>query len=121
MWPEPLGARIVWLVMPALIAGIHVFLPAQPSKTWMAGTSPAMTTDGRAIVSTRQERHRQLVKHFGRIPRHQVLAAVGKMQIELRVALLEQLGALLGAGAIVASVDQEQWLFQLDQTLPQRH
>jgi hypothetical protein len=29
-------------VMPALVAGIHVFgLP--DTKTWMAGTSPAMT------------------------------------------------------------------------------
>jgi hypothetical protein len=35
--------------MPALVAGIHAF-PAesqsQASNTWMAGTSPAMTTDG---------------------------------------------------------------------------
>jgi len=31
-------------VMPALVAGIHVFLAGfQPKKTWMAGTSPAMT------------------------------------------------------------------------------
>jgi len=31
-------------VMPALVAGIHVFLAAaQRGKTWMAGTSPAMT------------------------------------------------------------------------------
>jgi hypothetical protein len=32
--------------MPALVAGIHVFLPSsrQP-KTWMAGTSPAMTVE----------------------------------------------------------------------------
>jgi hypothetical protein len=28
--------------MPALVAGIHVFL-GKGSKTWMAGTSPAMT------------------------------------------------------------------------------
>jgi len=32
------------LVMPALVAGIHVFLISiAASKTWMAGTSPAMT------------------------------------------------------------------------------
>jgi hypothetical protein len=30
-------------VMPALVAGIHVFFEAA-SKTWMAGSSPAMTT-----------------------------------------------------------------------------
>src|SRR5206468_1229951 len=30
------------LVMPALVAGIHVLL-RRPRKTWMAGTSPAMT------------------------------------------------------------------------------
>jgi hypothetical protein len=30
--------------MPALVAGIHVFLAdLEGSKTWMAGTSPAMT------------------------------------------------------------------------------
>src|ERR1700748_651474 len=28
--------------MPGLVPGIHVFLPAE-TKTWMAGTSPAMT------------------------------------------------------------------------------
>jgi hypothetical protein len=33
--------------MPALVAGIHVFLVALPArKTWMAGTSPAMTLEG---------------------------------------------------------------------------
>jgi hypothetical protein len=30
------------LVMPALVAGIHVFGEVQ-TKTWMAGSSPAMT------------------------------------------------------------------------------
>ena len=30
-------------VMPALVAGIHVFTALQLVKTWMAGTSPAMT------------------------------------------------------------------------------
>ena len=29
--------------MPALVAGIHVF---RIRKTWMAGTSPAMTPEG---------------------------------------------------------------------------
>jgi hypothetical protein len=29
--------------MPGLVPGIHVFLLYQKSKTWMAGTSPAMT------------------------------------------------------------------------------
>ena len=31
------------LVMPALVAGIHVLLLTFGPKTWMAGTSPAMT------------------------------------------------------------------------------
>jgi hypothetical protein len=35
MWRDP-------LVMPALVAGIHALLSARV-KTWMAGTSPAMT------------------------------------------------------------------------------
>jgi hypothetical protein len=31
--------------MPGLVPGIHVFLSCgQSSKTWMAGTSPAMTS-----------------------------------------------------------------------------
>jgi hypothetical protein len=29
--------------MPALVAGIHVLRLRTESKTWMAGTSPAMT------------------------------------------------------------------------------
>src|SRR5580704_13748982 len=33
--------RIPYRVMPALVAGIHVL--AAKTKTWMAGTSPAMT------------------------------------------------------------------------------
>jgi hypothetical protein len=31
--------------MPALVAGIHVFGLRREMKTWMAGTSPAMTHD----------------------------------------------------------------------------
>jgi hypothetical protein len=31
------------LIMPALVAGIHVFTMGVKPKTWMAGTSPAMT------------------------------------------------------------------------------
>ena len=39
--------------MPALVAGIHVFKPRK-IKTWMAGTSPAMTTlERRARVRVR--------------------------------------------------------------------
>jgi hypothetical protein len=34
-------------VMPALVAGIHVFSGyLKQAKTWMAGTSPAMTKEG---------------------------------------------------------------------------
>jgi predicted MFS family arabinose efflux permease len=32
-------------VMPGLVPGIHVFLQLPQNETWMAGTSPAMTTD----------------------------------------------------------------------------
>jgi hypothetical protein len=31
------------IVMPGLVPGIHVFSAFIASKTWMAGTSPAMT------------------------------------------------------------------------------
>jgi hypothetical protein len=33
---------LINFVMPALVAGIHVFLPGN-SKTWMPGTRPGMT------------------------------------------------------------------------------
>jgi hypothetical protein len=36
-------------VMPALVAGIHVLQPCN-TKTWMAGTSPAMTNDALPLV-----------------------------------------------------------------------
>jgi hypothetical protein len=44
--------------MPGLVPGIHVFLPleAAASKTWMVGTSPAMTVErynGRASKCAR--------------------------------------------------------------------
>ena len=35
--------------MPALVAGIHV-LQQLAHKTWMAGTSPAMTTSGASAI-----------------------------------------------------------------------
>jgi hypothetical protein len=38
------------LVMPALVAGIHVFASTLQNKTWMAGTNPAMTTSNRLFV-----------------------------------------------------------------------
>jgi len=31
--------------MPGLVPGIHDFIIIQRSKTWMAGTSPAMTAE----------------------------------------------------------------------------
>jgi hypothetical protein len=33
------------LVMPGLVPGIHVFSASARRKTWMAGTSPAMTKE----------------------------------------------------------------------------
>jgi hypothetical protein len=33
--------------MAALVAAIHVFLPSVGPKSWMAGTSPAMTAIAR--------------------------------------------------------------------------
>jgi hypothetical protein len=36
-------ATLASLVMPALVAGIHVFVVRGKPKTWMAGTSPVMT------------------------------------------------------------------------------
>jgi hypothetical protein len=40
----PVKSHHLSTVMPALVAGIHVFFAElQQSKAWMAGTSPAMT------------------------------------------------------------------------------
>jgi hypothetical protein len=47
--------RIFYFVMPGLVPGIHVFL--FEAKTWMAGTSPAMTELG---VAQRRKRSRRL-------------------------------------------------------------
>jgi hypothetical protein len=38
-WRIPEWRRLKFIVMPALVAGIHVFLH-RPRKTWMAGTKP---------------------------------------------------------------------------------
>ena len=40
----PGSARSSQLVMPGLVPGIHVFLRLRREETWMAGTSPAMTS-----------------------------------------------------------------------------
>jgi hypothetical protein len=42
----PMRSNNLSTVVPALVAGIRVFLAAaSASKTWMAGTSPAMTPE----------------------------------------------------------------------------
>jgi hypothetical protein len=41
--PYHFGTVTYYFVMPGLVPGIHVLLRAA-SKTWMAGTSPAMTS-----------------------------------------------------------------------------
>ncbi len=40
---DAIFARAMVRVMPALVAGIHVFAAYVKPTTWMAGTSPAMT------------------------------------------------------------------------------
>ena len=43
--------EIVYIVMPALVAGIHVFSRATENKTWMRGSSPRMTAGMDARVN----------------------------------------------------------------------
>jgi hypothetical protein len=43
------------LVIPGLVPGIHVFALVEEEKTWMAGTSPAMTKRA-LVVSERCDR-----------------------------------------------------------------
>jgi hypothetical protein len=47
--PCPEGG-VHMFVMPGLVPGIHVFLAAREAKTWMAGTSPAMTISMKPIM-----------------------------------------------------------------------
>src|SRR5579863_9298829 len=44
--------------MPALVADIHVFAAVSPRKTWMAGTSPAMTRRYRIVPKRRDQDRR---------------------------------------------------------------
>src|ERR1700722_9464392 len=44
-WRIPEWRRLKFIVMPALVAGIHVFLHRQ-GKTWMAGTKPGHDENG---------------------------------------------------------------------------
>ena len=43
--------------MPALVAGIHAFTAAQGPKTWMSGTSPAMTNNLFLLDHAHEMRH----------------------------------------------------------------
>ena len=43
MFMASLSRRMPASVMPGLVPGIHVFTAIKGRKTWMAGTSPAMT------------------------------------------------------------------------------
>jgi hypothetical protein len=38
--------------MPGLVPGIHVFAGSTEQKTWMAGTSPAMTNDRASTIQS---------------------------------------------------------------------
>jgi hypothetical protein len=49
--------------MPGLVPGIHVFLCSQENKTWMAGTSPAMT---KALVTLEDRSYSCLGLNFPR-------------------------------------------------------
>src|SRR6266446_1281230 len=75
----PVKSNHHFRVMPALVAGIHVFLTdLQAGKAWMAGTSPAMTPD--------------------KTPQHWGAALKLSFRSELHVGRIEaQLDVLLGA------------------------
>jgi len=60
MFKKPLSLVVV---MPGLVPGIHVFPYALSNKTWMAGTSPAMTghfCDGLVEAAASKSGHRLL-------------------------------------------------------------
>src|SRR6266404_6718510 len=72
--------------MPALVAGIHVFLCQPNPKTWMAGTSPAMT----------KKSSRQLLHHRGGLSEQQLALFVGADR-RLAVIRIDLLGPGVGA------------------------
>src|SRR5262249_29060360 len=97
--------------MPGLVPGIHVLLAA---KTWMAGTSPAMTNRVRAVkkdvldrehvLAHRRARRRQLdrmAEHLFR--RVEAVDQRAKLQ-ELAVAETKELRAAVADGAAGADV-----------------
>src|SRR6267378_7090048 len=72
--------------MPALVAGIHVFLCQPNPKTWMAGTSPAMT----------KKSSRQLLHHRRGLPEQQLALFLGAYR-GLAVIRIDLLGPGVGA------------------------
>src|SRR5262249_24101806 len=65
-WTFPAFGAFLSVVMPALVAGIHVLLERE-AKTWMAGTSPAMTDVGKRLQN---KTHRAERAQFLRLDQH---------------------------------------------------
>jgi hypothetical protein len=58
--PSGANASREHVVMPALVAGIHVLKAVPVIKTWMAGTSPAMTRAEGPLFETIHRHHRAM-------------------------------------------------------------
>src|SRR5262245_65682914 len=86
--------------MPGLVPGIHVFLPAP--KTWMAGTSPAMTTD--RFVMTPAQNPASIRAVFGALFLALLLAALDQTIVSTALpTMVGDLGGLKYLSWVVTS------------------
>jgi DNA transformation protein and related proteins len=89
--------------MPGLVPGIHVFTAKQNPKTWMAGTSPAMThTEAAAQESYHMDPEfiRELFASFGPVTVKRLFGGLGISSDGLTFALVFD-------GAIFLKVDDD--------------
>src|SRR5262245_39285597 len=86
--------------MPGLVPGIHVFLPAP--KTWMAGTSPAMTTD--RFVMTPAQNPASIRTVFGALFLALLLAALDQTIVSTALpTIVGELGGLAHLSWVVTA------------------
>src|SRR5262245_57324055 len=75
--------------MPALGAGIHVFISRSTRKTWMAGTSPAMTWERCAGSQRVEEVHQILLLLIGKADAEALVVEVHRVHQRRRRAVVE--------------------------------
>src|SRR5262245_59814352 len=91
-------------VMPALVAGIHVFLlRAQARKSWMAGTSPATTTW--RVIACAPPLWCCLVPPASLLPR-QIMREVGEVRVGERLDHVRHLCIVAAATVVLVAAQR---------------